>query len=219
MENLFAEKVAGINTLEEWRDFCLQCRRCLLRQGAKNIVFGEGNPRAEIMLVGEGPGAEEDRVGRPFVGAAGRLLDRILAAAGWSRDEVYIANIVKCRPPGNRQPQREETEACLPLLQKQIALIDPLIIICLGAVAGKALLKPDFFITKERGKWHKLGDRLVMPTFHPAALLRDPGKKRPVWEDIKKVMAMYKKMAAAQRPGPGGPEQTTQIKGVNSTDE
>jgi DNA polymerase len=158
-----------------------------LRRGASGVVFGEGNPQAEIMFIGEGPGAEEDRQGRPFVGAAGQLLDRILAAAGWSRSEIYIANIVKCRPPGNRQPQREEIETCLPLLQKQIELIAPRIIVCLGAVAGKALIKPDFFITRERGKWFKIGNIMVMPTFHPAALLRDPQKKKPVWEDIKQV--------------------------------
>ena len=201
LEDIFEEKISGISSLEEWSDFCLQCSRCPLRQKANNVVFGEGNPRAEIMLIGEGPGAEEDRQGRPFVGAAGGLLDRIFAAAGWSRDEVYIANIVKCRPPGNRQPQKEEIEACLPLLEKQIELIDPRIIICLGAVAAKVLIKPGFLITRERGNWHKIGGRMVMPTFHPAALLRDPGKKRPVWEDIKKVMAMHKEIITSRQPG------------------
>ena len=196
--DLFAEKVAGISSLEQWHDFCIQCRRCYLRQGANNIVFGEGNAQAEIMLIGEGPGAEEDRQGRPFVGAAGGLLDRIFAAAGWSRDEVYIANIVKCRPPGNRQPQKEEIEACLPLLQKQIELIDPRIIICLGATAARVLIKPNFFITRERGNWHKIGERMVMPTFHPAALLRDPGQKRPVLEYIKKVMDLHKEITFRQ---------------------
>lgn len=187
MTGLLREQAADISSLEEWRAFCLRCRRCSLRRGASGVVFGEGNPQAEIMFIGEGPGAEEDRQGRPFVGAAGQLLDRILAAAGWSRSEIYIANIVKCRPPGNRQPQREEIETCLPLLQKQIELIAPRIIVCLGAVAGKALIKPDFFITRERGKWFKIGNIMVMPTFHPAALLRDPQKKKPVWEDIKQV--------------------------------
>lgn len=201
MEESFEEKAAGISSLEQWRDFCLQCRRCHLRREAGSVVFGEGNPRAEIMFIGEGPGAEEDRQGRPFVGTAGQLLDRILAAAGWSRGEVYIANIVKCRPPGNRQPQRDEIEACFPLLQKQVELIDPLIIVCLGAVASKTLIKPDFFITRERGSWHKIGNRMVMPTFHPAALLRDPRKKRPVWEDIKQVMAAHKKMVTSRQPG------------------
>mgnify|MGYP000891462721 CR=1 FL=1 len=197
----FAKKSAEIDTLEQWRAFCLQCRRCPLRQSAKNVVFGEGSPRADIMFIGEGPGAEEDRLGHPFVGAAGRLLDRILAAAGWSREEIYIANIVKCRPPGNRQPQRDEIEACYPLLQKQIELIDPPIIICLGAVASKVLLKPDFRITKERGNWHEIGGRMAMPTFHPAALLRDPKKKRPVWEDIQQVMAAHKKIVASRQAG------------------
>ncbi len=195
MEDLLWEQAAGISSLEQWRDLCLQCQRCFLRRGASGVVFGEGNPQAEIMFIGEGPGAEEDRQGRPFVGAAGQLLDRILAAAGWQRNEVYIANIVKCRPPGNRQPQRDEIETCFPLLQKQVELIDPRIIVCLGAVASKALINPDFSITRERGNWHKIGDRMIMPTFHPAALLRDPGKKRPVWEDIKQVMALHRKIS------------------------
>ncbi len=195
MEDFLGEQAASINSLEEWRDLCLQCQRCFLRQGAGGVVFGEGNPRAEIMFIGEGPGAEEDRLGRPFVGAAGQLLERILAAAGWQRNDVYIANIVKCRPPGNRQPQREEIDTCFPLLQKQVELIDPGIIVCLGAVASKALINPNISITRERGCWHKIGERMLMPTFHPAALLRDPGKKRPVWEDIQQVMALHRKIS------------------------
>ncbi len=160
------------------------------------MVFGEGDPHARIMFIGEGPGGEEDRLGRPFVGAAGKLLDRIFSAAGWRREELYIANIVKCRPPGNRNPLQEEIETCYPLLVKQIELIDPPIIVTLGAVAAKVLLDSrDFYITRERGKWRQLGSRMLMPTFHPAALLRDPSKKRPVWEDIKQVMALYKEYA------------------------
>ena len=159
------------------------------------MVFGEGNPHAAIMFVGEGPGGEEDKLGRPFVGAAGQLLNRILTAAGLAREDVYIANVVKCRPPGNRQPQREEIAACLPLLQRQIMLIDPLIIVCLGAVAAQALIRPDFAITKERGRWHELGKRLVMPTFHPAALLRDPHKKKAVWEDMQQVVKLHNQIS------------------------
>lgn len=159
------------------------------------MVFGEGDPHARIMFIGEGPGGEEDRLGRPFVGAAGKLLDRIFAAAGWKREEIYIANIVKCRPPGNRNPLPEEIETCYPLLMKQIELIDPPIIVSLGAVAAKVLLgSRDLYITKERGKWHQFGRRMLMPTFHPAALLRDPSKKRPVWEDIKQIMAIYREI-------------------------
>jgi DNA polymerase len=144
------------------------------------------------MFIGEGPGGEEDKIGRPFVGMAGKLLDRIFAAAGWKREELYIANIVKCRPPGNRNPLPEEIGICYPLLEKQIELIDPQIIVTLGAVSAKVLLgSPNLYITKERGKWHQFGSRMLMPTFHPAALLRDPAKKRPVWEDIKQVIALY----------------------------
>ena len=181
-----------VNSLDKWRELCLNCRRCPLRQGAANVVFGEGDPHAGIMFIGEGPGGEEDKIGRPFVGMAGKLLDRIFAAAGWKREELYIANIVKCRPPGNRNPLPEEIGICYPLLEKQIELIDPQIIVTLGAVSAKVLLgSPNLYITKERGKWHQFGSRMLMPTFHPAALLREPAKKRPVWEDIKQVIALY----------------------------
>ncbi len=196
MEDPLLKKTLHINSLDEWRELCLKCRRCPLHKGARNVVFGEGDPHARIMFIGEGPGGEEDRLGRPFVGAAGKLLDRIFSAAGWRREELYIANIVKCRPPGNRNPLQEEIETCYPLLVKQIELIDPPIIVTLGAVAAKVLLDSrDFYITRERGKWRQLGSRMLMPTFHPAALLRDPSKKRPVWEDIKQVMALYKEYA------------------------
>lgn len=179
------------DTLEKWRQLCLTCSRCGLREGANGVVFGEGNPNTHILFVGEGPGGEEDKLGRPFVGAAGKLLDRILAAAALGRDEVYIANVVKCRPPGNRQPKQDEIETCLPLLQGQVSLIDPAIIVCLGAVASRTLIRPDFAITKERGHWHELDNRMLMPTFHPAALLRDPGKKKAVWEDMQQVIKLY----------------------------
>jgi uracil-DNA glycosylase family 4 len=196
LEDPLLKKTLHINSLDEWRELCLKCRRCPLHKGARNVVFGEGDPHARIMFIGEGPGGEEDRLGRPFVGAAGKLLDRIFSAAGWRREELYIANIVKCRPPGNRNPLQEEIETCYPLLVKQIELIDPPIIVTLGAVAAKVLLDSrDFYITRERGKWRQLGSRMLMPTFHPAALLRDPSKKRPVWEDIKQVMALYKEYA------------------------
>jgi uracil-DNA glycosylase family 4 len=186
-------------SLSELQAFCEVCNRCALRRGANNVVFGEGNPRAKLVFVGEGPGAEEDRVGRPFVGAAGKLLDRIFAAGGWTRDEIYIANVVKCRPPGNRPPQRTEIESCLPLLQKQIELIAPRIIVAMGASAAKTLLNdPSLAITKERGRWHKIGGCMLMPTFHPAALLRDPRKKMPVWKDIQQVMALYEGIQAAE---------------------
>ncbi len=187
----FLQQAASVSSLEDWRVICLTCSRCGLRAGASGVVFGEGYSRAQIMFIGEGPGAEEDRQGRPFVGAAGRLLDKIINSVGLSRENVYIANIVKCRPPKNRTPQKEEMETCFPLLEKQIELIDPSILVLLGSVAAKTMIHPDLAITRARGSWHSWKGRLVMPTFHPAALLRDPGKKRPVWEDIQHVMARY----------------------------
>lgn len=173
---------------------CRECVSCSLRSGCRQVVFGEGNPCARLMLIGEGPGADEDRVGRPFVGSAGKLLDRILDAAGFKRDELYIANVVKCRPPGNRVPSTQEVERCLPHLIKQIELISPAIIVCLGALATRTLIDRDASITRSRGKWHGIEGRSYMPTFHPAALLRDPNKKRPVWEDFKQVRELYRRL-------------------------
>lgn len=164
-----------------------QCVKCPLGQFRKNVVPGEGNPDANLMLVGEGPGAEEDLQGRPFVGAAGRLLDKILSAMGLSRDQVYIANVVKCRPPGNRIPEPGEIQCCLPYLMRQIECLKPKVVVVLGATAYKALVDPNGSITKARGKWVRKYGVAIMPTFHPAALLRDPAKKRPVWEDMLKV--------------------------------
>ncbi len=174
-----------------WED----CRDCPLAAGRTRVVFGEGNPRARVMLVGEGPGREEDRQGRPFVGAAGRLLDKILASVGFSRPEVFIANVVKCRPPENRAPREEESQACFPKLTEQIQAIKPQIIILLGATALRAFSGPAARITRDRGVWQEHLGAKVMPTFHPAALLRDPGKKRPVWEDMKAVRACYESLA------------------------
>lgn len=151
------------------------------------MVFGEGNPRARLLLIGEAPGATEDELGRPFVGQAGQLLDRILAAVGISRAETYITNICKCRPPGNRAPVEEEMATCFPFLAAQIALIQPKVLVCLGATAARKIIDPQLRITKARGNWYERFGLRVMPTFHPAALLRDPRKKRPVWEDFKLV--------------------------------
>lgn len=198
----FKRAVAEIDSLQEWQDFCQQCRRCSLRQGARGVVFGEGNAQPVLAFVGEGPGAEEDRQGRPFVGAAGHLFDRIIKAGGWTRADIYIANVVKCRPPGNRAPGREEIQSCLPLLQKQLELLNPRIVVALGAVAAKTLLgDPSLAITRERGRWHEVDGRMLLPTFHPAALLRDPRKKRPVWEDIQQVMALYHKISQGEGTG------------------
>lgn len=186
------EDLIGPQTLEELKKSVAACQKCGLAAGRTNVVFGEGNPFALLMLIGEGPGADEDRLGRPFVGAAGQLLDRILSACGITREEVYIANIVKCRPPGNRVPLKEEAEACLPYLRRQIELIRPRLIVLLGSTALHYLIGGGTGITKMRGQWlGPIFGARVMPTYHPAALLRDPSKKRPVWEDFQKVRDAY----------------------------
>lgn len=189
--------LSKIESLTELKDQTLQCTRCALREGCSQVVFGEGNPNARLMLIGEGPGADEDRLGRPFVGRAGQLLDKILEAIGLERfTHAYIANVVKCRPPGNRAPRPEEAQACLPWLYRQIELISPGIIILLGNSALQYLVDPDARITPMRGQWlvSKSGIK-IMPTFHPSALLRDPGKKRPVWEDFQKVRDEFLKLS------------------------
>ncbi|MGI9953488.1 uracil-DNA glycosylase [Moorellaceae bacterium AZ2] len=174
------------------------CQACGLRRTAKNIVLGEGNLQADLMLVGEGPGAREDQLGRPFVGAAGELLNRILRAAGFRREDVYITNVVKCRPPGNRLPTQAEVDACRGYLEEQIRLIRPKIIVCLGALATQTLIAPGAGITRLRGQWIEKDGIRYMPTFHPAALLRDEKKKRPVWEDFKKVRDLYRELRTEQ---------------------
>lgn len=151
------------------------------------MVPGEGDPHARLMLVGEGPGQREDATGRPFVGAAGQLLERMLGAIGLRREQVFIANVVKCRPPGNRVPAEEEAMACLPFLLAQIELVDPEVVLLLGATATRALAGRRLAITQVRGRWFERDGRLYLPTYHPAALLRDPSKKREAWEDLKMV--------------------------------
>ncbi len=180
---------AGGETLETIREELGDCRRCRLCERRTRIVFGEGNPDARIFFVGEAPGAEEDRQGIPFVGAAGDLLTRIIAAMTLSREDVYIANIVKCRPPGNRNPQPDEIAACVPFLHRQIASVRPEYICALGSFAARTLLDTDRPISALRGRFFDFGDARLMPTYHPAYLLRNPDRKRDVWDDIKKVMA------------------------------
>jgi DNA polymerase len=177
--------------LKQLKDFCLRCRRCSLRETCRGVVFGEGNPRALLMLVGEAPGADEDRLGRPFVGAAGQLLNKILDAAGFAREEVYITNVVKCRPPGNRLPKKEEAECCFPYLVRQIELIQPRLIVCLGSLATQYLVHQQAKITLVRGKVFRKGWTQIIPTFHPAALLRDASKKKLVWQDFKLIRELY----------------------------
>lgn len=167
----------------------LGCNRCKLRAGCTQVVFGEGDVHAKLMFVGEGPGADEDIQGRPFVGAAGQLLDRMIAAMGFARSEVYIANVVKCRPPNNRNPEPEEAEACRPYLDRQIELVKPEAIVLLGAVALLNLMNMTG-IRRCRGKWLSYRNIPVMPTFHPAYLLRTPEDKRLVWGDLKMVLAL-----------------------------
>ena len=163
------------------------CSRCPLAAGRRNTLLGEGHPHARLMLIGEGPGDQEDRTGRPFVGPAGQLLDRILRAIGLDRSDVYICNVVKCRPPNNRVPEIEERTACLGYLRQQAALVRPRIIVLLGSTAARTVLDPDIRITRSRGVWHFQKGVWILPTYHPSALLRDPEKKRPVWEDFKAI--------------------------------
>lgn len=170
------------------------CQRCPLGATRQHLVFGRGSEQADIVFIGEGPGEQEDIQGRPFVGRAGQLLDKIIAAAELPEDSYYICNIVKCRPPNNRVPAPEEVEACMPYLRQQVAAIRPQIIVLLGASAGKAILDPKMMITKARGTWVKRGEFLMMPTFHPSALLRDPSKKAPVWEDFQAIKKEYERL-------------------------
>lgn len=178
---------AELAALEALAATAAVCTRCRLAEGRTKVVFGCGNPAAELMFVGEGPGAEEDRQGLPFVGAAGELLTRIIQAIEMTRDEVYIANVVKCRPPGNRDPQPEEVAACRGYLEKQIALVRPRILVALGRVAAQTLLGNDAPIGRLRGQWFKVQGIPTMVTYHPAALLRNPALKRPTWEDMQQV--------------------------------
>jgi DNA polymerase len=171
------------------------CTRCGLHEQRTHAVFGTGNPYAELMVIGEGPGEEEDKQGLPFVGKSGQLLDKILGAAGFSREEnVFIANIVKCRPPANREPTPEERAFCLPFLLLQIEMIQPSIIILLGSTALKGLIDPDGKISQVRGKWIEWNDYLVMPTYHPSALLHNPDLKKDVWDDMKHVIQKYQEI-------------------------
>lgn len=184
-----AEKPAGtILTLDEIRQEMGQCRRCKLYPGAKNLVFGEGSASARLMFIGEAPGAEEDLQGRPFVGAAGQVLNNLLNKLGLPREEVYITNVVKSRPPENRDPEPDEIAACLPYLKMQIAAIRPRVIVTLGKIATQALLGVKEPLTRLRGQWRRYDHIRVMPTFHPSYLLRFPKERHKTWEDMQQVM-------------------------------
>ena len=180
--------VAGsFSDLPALQKFLAGCPRCKLSKGRTNIVFGQGNPKAELMFVGEAPGRDEDEQGLAFVGRAGQLLTKILEAIGRTREDVYIANVIKCRPPNNRNPEPDEVASCRPFLDEQIRLISPKVIVTLGTFAAQAILETDEPIGRMRGQWRTARGVRVMPTFHPAFLLRSPERKKDVWEDMKRV--------------------------------
>jgi len=176
------------NSLEELENFINNCDKCRLSKERKNIVFGEGPPYARLVFVGEAPGMDEDLTGKPFVGKAGKLLTDIIKAMGLTREEVYICNIVKCHPPHNRDPERDEIEMCLPFLEAQLSLIEPEIICAIGRISAQSLVREDFKITRERGQWQSFRGISLMPTYHPAYLLRYPQAKKAVWADMQQIM-------------------------------
>jgi uracil-DNA glycosylase family 4 len=178
-------------TLTEVRRELGECKRCKLHLMRRHIVFGEGNEKAQLVFIGEAPGEDEDRQGRPFVGKAGQLLTRIINAIGLRREGVYITNIIKCRPPNNRNPQHAEIVTCEPFLEKQLEIIQPKIICALGTFAAQTLLKTEEKISQLRGRFYVYRGIKVMPTYHPAFLLRNPHKKREAWEDMKKIHGEY----------------------------
>jgi DNA polymerase len=203
--HLHYQKELGINTLlsqgtrgerltlDGIRQELGECTRCRLHEGRHHIVFGEGDPHAVLVFVGEGPGREEDLQGKPFVGRAGELLTRIIEAIELTREEVYIANIVKCRPPNNRNPKPDEIQTCLPFLIKQLETIKPRIICCLGTFAAQTLLETEERISLLRGRFHAYQGTMLMPTYHPAFLLRNPQFKRDVWDDMKMIREEYQR--------------------------
>lgn len=176
---------------DELEKSIINCNKCKLCNNRTNIVFGSGNKQAKIMFIGEGPGADEDMQGEPFVGKAGKLMNEALKGLGINREEIYIANIVKCRPPSNRVPEDDEAEACLNYLRNQVLLVKPKIIVLLGSTALKNILGKEYSISNERGKWIEKKSILYMPTWHPAALLRDENKKIQFWNDLKQVKKRY----------------------------
>ena len=177
----------SFQTLEELASACAACNKCALGATRTKSVFGTGNPNAELMFVGEAPGEQEDLSGTPFVGRAGQLLDKYLCAIDIAREDVYIANILKCRPPKNRDPLPEEEDACIGYLREQVRLIRPKVIVCLGRISAMRLIKSDFKITQEHGQWFEKGGFLMTAVYHPAALLRDPRKKEDMLEDMKRI--------------------------------
>jgi DNA polymerase len=180
------------------------CQRCKLAGGRENIVFGVGNPAAALVFVGEAPGADEDEQGEPFVGRAGQLLTKMIEAMGFAREDVYICNILKCRPPGNRNPEPDEVAACEPFLKAQLAAIRPRMIVTLGKFAAHCLLREDTPITRLRGSFRDYEGIPLMPTYHPAFLLRDPGRKREAWADLQQVIAALRRVGIDPPRSPAG---------------
>ena len=193
-ENIKREEWEFAETLDELNAKINTCTKCGLSKLRTNFVFGVGNPNADVVVIGEAPGADEDAQGEPFVGRAGQLLNKILEATGFKREEVFILNILKCRPPGNRNPAPDEAELCRPYLDKQLKLINPKLLLLLGKVASETLLKTKEPLNKLRGKVHDYKGWKLMITFHPAALLRNPNWKRPTWEDMQQFKALYEEM-------------------------
>lgn len=185
---------------EQLEGACAACRRCGLCETRRNVVIGDGARESRVLLIGEGPGEQEDLQGRAFVGPAGQLLDRMLACIGLDRGQVYIANVVKCRPPRNRDPLPEEQAACLPYLRAQVRLIRPQVIVCLGRVAAQAVIRPDFRIMREHGQWVERKGYWLTATYHPSALLRDPSKKRDAYEDLKKLKSKLEELGIPPAP-------------------
>ena len=177
---------------------CASCRTCPLCEGRHNLVFGVGNEHADLMFVGEGPGEQEDLQGVPFVGPAGKLLDSMLEMIDLDRSRIYIANMVKCRPPHNRDPQASEMAACRAWLDRQIALVDPKLIVCLGRISAMALIREDFRITREHGLWFDKDGRRILATFHPSALLRDPSRRPEAFMDLREIRKEYRALQAAR---------------------
>jgi len=194
-----ADKVMG-DTLPRIREDLGECTRCKLHKHRRTIVFGDGNSKAELVFVGEGPGADEDAQGLPFVGRAGKLLTQMIEAMGLERKDVYICNVVKCRPPENRTPEDDEVSTCSPFLFRQLEVISPKVIVCLGAVAAKTLLRTNRGISQFRGQWLDYRGSKLLATYHPAYLLRNPNAKGEVWKDLQKVMAVLGLQARKGKP-------------------
>lgn len=179
----------------DWKELeqaCSTCKKCSLGETKTNIVIGRGNREADLMFVGEAPGETEDKLGKPFVGLAGQLFDKYLIATGFEEDSYYICNILKCRPPKNRNPEQNEIDGCMDYLRAQTRLVKPKIIVCLGKVAACALIKPDFTMTSEHGKWYKKGNFMMCGIYHPSAILRDPSKKETMYKDMESVKKMLR---------------------------